>query len=879
MKQRPFWYIRRTSVQSDIDEELDLHLEMKIEELRARGMPIEDARQEALRQFGDLERTREYCRRQDEEKETDMQRSLMLQDFAQDIRIGIRSLVRVPVLTVTIIVTVGVGIGATAAIFSAIDAALLQPLPYAHSDRLVRIFTDAPPFKWRFSVADYLAFREQQTQFEESATYTDRSVIWSDGVSSEVVRARVVSWTFFSVLGIQPAIGRDFAEPDGRPGTPPSIIASHAFWQQGLGSRADAIGRPIKLDGAEHTVVGVLPPLSGPLERRQDLFLIQQFSAPARKGPFLYSVVARLREGTDWSVAASELRAINKRIFPVWRTSYQDDKATWSMEDLKTAIVGDVNAIAGLALASVAFVWLIACANASNLLIARVTSRRQELAVRAALGASRGRVVRYLLAESVLLGTGAVAVGACVAWGGVELLQGIGSTYFPRTQEMALDAPELWLLGGLTACSGLIFGLVPAMHGTGGSVDASLRSLGRSSTGSLTVRRLRRALVAAQFAIATPLLIVAGLLLSSLNQLKNVDLGFDHRNLITGSVRLPAGQYQEPGRVRVFWDELTRRMAAVPGVTGVAFADGLPPSGVGNLNNFDLEDFPAPPGQSQPSTPWVATTPEYFRVLGLTLLEGRLLDERDALTQDLESVVVDRAWAQRFFPNRSAVGKRFREGGCTTCPWISVVGVVSDVKYLGLDEPDDGTVYSPISEQELARFLVVRTRADPSTLLPALQRVVRELDPSAPLSNIATMDDLVTQSLERPQSLSWLVATFALVALVLSVVGISGVMGYYVHQHLKDISIRMALGGSSADVLRLVMGHGMRVVVTGVFLGVLAALGVTRLMSSLLFGVTAADALTFLTVSGGLVIVALVACFVPARRAIGIQPATVLRNE
>ncbi len=879
MRQRPFWYIRRRSVQSDVDEELRLHLEMRVEELRSHGMPVEAARREALRQFGDLVGTREYCRRQDEAKEMKVQRSLMFQDFGQDIRIAVRSLLRVPVLSLTVVVTVGVGIGATAAIFSAIDAALLRPLPYAHPERLVRVYTDAPPFKWRFSAADYLAFREQQTQFEESATYTDRSLIYSDGVSSDVLRARVVSWSFFSVLGIRPTVGRDFAEPDGRPGTPPSVIASHAFWQQRLGSRADAIGRPIKLDGAEHTVVGVLPPLAGPLERRQDLFLIQQFTPPPRRGPFLYTVVARLREGADPSVAASELRAINKRIFPIWKASYQDDKAIWSMEDLKTAIVGDVNAIAGLALASVALVWLIACANASNLLIARVTSRRQELAVRAALGASRGRVIRYLLAESAVLTTAAVALGAAVAWVGMQLLQGIGSTYFPRTQEIAWDARVWWVLAGLAACSGLIFGLVPAMHGSGGPVDTLLRSLGRASTANPAARRLRRALVAAQFAIATPLLIVAALLVASLNELKSVDLGFDHRNVITGSVRLPATQYQDPGMVRVFWDELARRITAVPGVAGVAFADGLPPNGVGNINNFDLEDFPTPPGQSQPTTPWVATTPDYFKVLGLTLLEGRLLNESDAQTPDLEFVVVDRAWARRFFPNASAVGKRLREGGCTSCPWTSVVGVVSEVKYRGLDKPDDGTVYWPMSTQGLARFLVVRTHADPSTLSPVLQRAVRELDPSASLSNVATMNDLVTESIERPQSLSVLVATFAFVALVLSVVGIYGVMGYYVQQHLKDISIRMALGGSSADVLGLVIGHGMRAVVAGVVIGVLVALGLTRWMSSLLFGVSAADSLTFATVSGALVVVALAACFVPARRAVGIQPATVLRND
>ena len=808
-----------------------------------------------------------------------MHQGLTVESAWQDIRVGVRSLLRVPVLTLTIVVTVGVGIGATAAIFSAIDAALLRPLPYGHAERLVRIYTDAPPFKWRFSAADYLAFLQQQTQFEESATYTDRSVIYGDGVSSEVVRARVVSWAFFSVLGIRPAIGRDFAERDGRPGTPPSAIASHAFWQQRLGGRADAIGRPITLDGAEHTLIAVLPPLSGPLERRQDLFLIQQFSPPPRKGPFLYSVVARVRAGVDPSVAASELRAINKRIFPVWKASYQDERATWSMEDLKAALVGDVRTIAGLALASVALVWLIACANASNLLLARVASRRQELAVRTALGASRGRVVGHLLAESAVLALGAVALGAGVSWAGVELLQRLGAPYFPRTQEMALNAPVWWLLAALAVCSGLIFGLVPAIQGTRGPVDAALRAQGRTSTGSFAVRRLRRVLVAAQFAIATPLLIVAGLLLGSLNQLQHVDLGFDHRRVITGSIRLPAAQYQDPARVSVFWGELARRMAAVPGVAGVAFADGLPPQGVGNLNNFDLEDFPAAPGQSQPSTPWVAASPEYFRVLGLSLLEGRLLDERDARTENLESVVVDRAWARRFFPNGSAVGKRFREGGCTTCPFTSVVGVVSNVKYLGLDAPDDGTVYWPLPEQGLTRFLVVRTQTDPLALLPTLQRAVREVDPSAPLSNVATIDDLVAQSLERPLSLSLLVAAFAAVALVLSVVGIYGVMGYYVQQHRREIAIRVALGGSAADVLRLVMGHGMRVVIVGVSAGVLAALIAARLVASLLFGVGAADALTFAGVSGALVIVALAACFVPASRAVAVQPAAVLRND
>ncbi len=480
-EKRPFWYLRRRAVKAEVDEELKRPLEMRINELVAGGMARDDARAEAMRQFGDLEATRAYCRRQDEERENEMQRALLFQDFMQDLRIGIRSLLRAPVLTLTIIVTVGLGLGATAAIFSAVSAALLRPLPYAEPENLVRIYTDTPPFKFRFSVVDYQAFTEQQTRFERHATYTDRAVSFDNGSTAELLRTRVVSWGFFSVLGLQPMLGRDFTEADGKLGTPPVAIASHIFWQQRLGGRADAVGRPVRLDGAEYTLIGVMPPAVGQLDRNFNLFLIQQFTPPRRKGPFFYSVIARLPKGADRALATSELHAINKALFPIWKSSYQDDKSTWNMEDLKTNLVGNVNTLAGLALAAVGLVWLIACANASNLLIARVTSRRQELAVRAALGATRSRVLRYLLAESVLLATGAVALGVAVASAGMQLLQTQGATYFPRTQEIRFDGPMIWLMVGLAISSALVFGLVPAMQASGGSVDAiaAIRTNGR----------------------------------------------------------------------------------------------------------------------------------------------------------------------------------------------------------------------------------------------------------------------------------------------------------------------------------------------------------------------------------------------------------------
>jgi putative ABC transport system permease protein len=415
-------------------------------------------------------------------------------------------------------------------------------------------------------------------------------------------------------------------------------------------------------------------------------------------------------------------------------------------------------------------------------------------------------------------------------------------------------------------------------------VDESLRTSGRSVTGSVAVRRLRRALVGSQFAIATPLLIVAGLLLTSLNQLGRVDLGFDTRNIVTGSLSLPDAQYPEAAQVAGFWSELERRVEALPGVSAAAFADGLPPDGVNNFNNFDLEDYPTQPGQSQPVTPWVSVTPDYFRLLGLTLLEGRLFDDRDGRAEQIEVIVVDRAWASRFFPNGSALGKRLKEGGCSTCPWTTVVGVVSVVKYAGMDVPDQGTVYWPMpglgsQEPTRSRSLVVRTDADPGVVMPSLRQVIRQLDPSLPFSSVATIDELASQSLQRPRSLSLLVGAFATVALVLSVIGIYGVMAYYVQQHMKDIGIRMALGGTSGDVLRLIVGQGMLVVAGGMVVGLAIAAALTRLTASLLFGVGAADSFTFAAVSVLMLTVALAACFVPALRASAIEPSVVLRNE
>jgi predicted permease len=418
MERQPFRFLRRKSreIAADVEDELREHLDRRTDALIAAGLSRDDARREAIRRFGDMEATRRYCRQQHELKEREMQRRFAIADLGQDMRIALRGLLRAPVLALTIVASVGLGIGAAASIFAIIDAALLRPLPYANSSQLVRIYTDSPPYRFRFSVVDYQALAAQQTTFTKVAGYVDRPMTYTDGATAERLRGRQVTASYFDVLGITPALGRNFTEAEARPGGQPSVIVSDQFWRQRLGARPDAIGRTITLDSVGYVVVGVLPRVTGPLEFGQDYFVAAQWSPPRRKGPFLLTAIGRLPDPPAAGAASAELREINRRLFPLWRASYQDEKATWGLMDLKTYLAGDFRSIARLALAAVGLVWLIACVNASNLLIARVTSRRRELAVRAALGASRSRVVRYLLAESAVLAVLASTLGSALAW-------------------------------------------------------------------------------------------------------------------------------------------------------------------------------------------------------------------------------------------------------------------------------------------------------------------------------------------------------------------------------------------------------------------------------------------------------------------------------
>jgi putative ABC transport system permease protein len=795
----------------------------------------------------------------------------------RDVSYSTRSLARTPALTATIVLTVGIALGATTAMVSIVRAVLVNPLPYAAPESLVWIYTDNPPYRFRLSVVDYRALEADHPTFSGVAAYQTSRVTVTEGGLAERVTAKAVTGSYFPLLGQTALIGRVFDASDDSRGDR-VVVLNAAYWARRFGSDPAIAGRTMIIDGESYTVAGVLQKTDGPLERDVALFTAARWPTPKRKGPFFTMVLGRLRPDVSRAAALEALRATNARLFPIWKSSYQDEKATWGMQDLKARAIGDVRSTLLLVVAAVACVLLIACANAVNLLIARALSRSRELAIRSALGASRGRLVQHLAVESGVLTAAAACAGLGVAFVAVNLMTTHGAAYIPRVDEVRLSGPVIGWLSALAVLSGALMfvgGLVPAIHGSRLRIDRALRSSGRSTTDGPAARRLRRALVAAEFALATPLIVAAVLVMASLDRLSRVSVGIDMERVLTAAVSLSSARYSRDSDREAFWDRTIERLAALPGVEAVALSDSRPPDGAGQTNNFDLEDRPTPAGQNQPLCTWVGASPGFFKAAGLALERGRLLDERSL--QD-NVVVVDRAWADRFFPGEEALGRRFKDGGCTTCPWTTVVGVVGTVKWIGLEVPDPGTVYFPFVDLPNAYFLL-RTAGDPSSLAPELFKVVRELDPGLALTNVATGEELVSESLAAPRYLSVLVGVFALAALLLSVVGIYGVMAYFVQQHTRDIGIRLALGGEPSHVRLMVVLHGLRLVAVGVALGAGAAFLSARFLTTVLFDVSPTEPSTIAGVPIALMAIATIACLATSRRAANLDPAEILRES
>jgi putative ABC transport system permease protein len=812
----------------------------------------------------------------------------VLSGLGAEARHAFRIWTKSPVLALTIVLTVGLGLGASTAMFAVVRVVLMDPLPYDGAGRLVRIYHAVGGNRWNISVADYQAIETQQTHFEGVAAYSssERTLTTEDVV--ERVRVRAVTAGWFDLMGVQAARGRTFEASDGNEGGPRTAVLSWRFWQSRFGADASAIGRLIHLDGRDHRVIGVLPREVGPLEERIDVFPALQFAPPTRKGPFNLTMVGRLRRGIDPAVAEAELRVINKRIFPIWQAGWQDSTATWGMMPLDEFVVGRFRPMLLLLFGAVGVVLLVASANAAGLLTARAIQRRAELATRAALGASGSRLARLLITESLLLACGGALMGLGIAAVAIRVVRTAGPDLLPRAGQVAMDGSVLAFAVLLTGLSLVIFGVIPALQllGRRAGIAQTLRSAGRTASGDSSAQRMRRVLVASQFAIAVPLLAGAALLLNSFLRLNRVDPGFDGEGVLTARLARTGAFAESPAEAVLFWDELLARVSALPGVTAAGFNNGRPPDQAADINNFDLLDRPTPPGESEPTAVWLVASPGFFDALDIRLVSGRMFDERDNADSDFTAALVDRTWANRMYPGEDPIGKRMYEGGCRAadCSIVHVVGIVDDVRYLGLDDSQTGaavgTVYVPQSQWIASSTnLYVRAQGDPLALLEPIRAIVRELDPAVPITAVTTATKLVDDALLAPRNLTAAVIGFAAVALILAMIGIYGVMNYFVNEHRKDIGIRLALGGKPAAVFGLVLGRGLKPVAAGTLIGFAIAMGVTRFIAGLLYGVSPRDATTLAIVAFAMFTTAALACWLPARAAARLDPARVLRLD
>lgn len=800
----------------------------------------------------------------------------------QDLRFALRMLFKNPGFTAVAAITLAVGIGANTAIFSVVNSTLLRPLPYAEPDRLSFVTIDRLEHGRRFTVskADFLILKERMQSFERLAAITTDRLNLTGVEEPERVSAMRVTADFFSILGVPPILGRGFAADEDRPGRPPVAVVSHALWLRHLSGDPGAIGRAITLNDQTYTVVGVMPPDFAFL-RSYDVWPILQLTPPTKRPPFFYRLLGRLKPGVGEPQLRAELASMHDQVERAWP---DPQKSGWAFEaePLKEFITGGARPVLLVLWVAVGFVLLIATANVANLLLSRAATREREIAVRAALGAPRRRLVRQLLTESLILAGLGGGLGLMVALWGIDLLRALEPGTLPRVSEVRIDRGVLVFTSFLSLASGVLFGLAPALQISRTRLNETLKEGGRAATESRGRLRLRGLLVIGQMALALMLLVAAGLMVKSFIRLQHVDPGFDPEGLLTVQLSLSQARYPEPRQQAAFYNRLVERARSLPGVQAASVSDSIPPDRLENVEMFEVEGQPVPTGQSLPLAEEVLIGTDYFRTLGIPLLQGRppgLQDNADAPPV----AWINQTMARRFFPDGDAVGKHIHAGGFgPEDPWITVAGVARDVKYNGLMADRAPTIYVPYEQQafpEGEMHLALRSSLDPGSLIAAVRREVQALDSGLPLAGVKTGGQLLAASVGRPRFQTLLIGIFALAALLLAAVGIYGVISYSAAQRTHEIGLRMALGARSRDVIRLVVGQGMRLALAGTGLGVIGALALTWLMKGLLFGVSATDPLTFALIAMLLAGVAFLACYLPARRATRVDPMIALRCE
>ena len=873
----PLW--RRRRREEELEEEIQSHLRMAIRDRMERGESAEEAESAARREFGNVGLIKETTR--------GMWGFGALETFWQDLRYGARMLLKQPGFTAVAVITLALGIGANTAIFSVVNAVLLRPLPYEDPDRLVVIWGTHPHVGREVaSLPDFVDWREQCRSFELMAATTSRSFErvppgWNfsltGGEEPERLIGDYVTDDFFTVLGIPPVLGRSFLPEEHRPGGPHVVVLSHGLWQRRFGSNPDIVGRAITLNGQDHTVVGIAAPhLWFPGSTDLWIPLAMDEAKAFRRSDFL-SVIARLKPGVSGAQAQAEMNTITARL----EQQYPQTNSGWRADlvPLHEQMVGDIRTPLLVLLAAVGFVLLIACANIANLLLSRAAVREREIAIRAAVGAGRGRLARQSGAESVLLALPGGALGALLALSGIDALVKLGPQDIPRLSEVGVDWRVFCFTVLLSLATGALFGLAPALQFSRLDLNEALKSGRSAGAMSRGRRRLSRALVVSEVALSLILLVGAALMIKSLYRLMNLDAGFDRENLLTLQLELPPAKYDHRRQVENFYRRIIESVRGLPGVVSATTVNMLPLSGARVVGAFHIAGRPAPPPDValMMDASVLSVGDRYIETMGIPLILGRSLSEQDRRDGPKEALI-NQAMARRYFHDQDPVGQRISLGLPQSPVWsMTIVGVVADVKQEAMEKEFYPAIIMPLTWP--AATLVVRARDNPLNLVAAIRGEIRSIDRDILVYKIRTMDQTLGATLEERRFTMFLLSIFAVVALALAAVGLYGVMSYTVSQRTNEIGIRMALGARRSDVLMMVVGEGVKLAGSGVLIGLGGALALTRLMRTLVFGVSATDPLTFTAVALSLTLVALLAALVPARRATKVDPMIALRCE
>ncbi len=869
----------------EIVEELAVQLESTYERARARGLSEDESSRLARAEVSDwpaLARTLGTIERPYVPPPiVGGGGGRLMTGFRQDLRYAWRALLRAPGFAAVAIITLALGIGATTIVYSIVDGILLRPLPIDDADRVMLVRETFNGEDGSLSWPNFLDMRERQTSFERFAAWRGLTANLTGVNEPRRLNVRHTTWDLLATLGVRPILGRDFTADDDRPGAERTAIVSYAFWQRELGGTPDAIGRQIMLDEAPVTVIGVMPQ-GFTIAREEDAFLTigANIGAAApmyagRGNHFGIAAIARLKPGAGVESAHAEVVSIARQLEQEYPATNSGNSA--SVRPLFEVLVGSARSMLYVLLGAVLTMLLIACANLANLMLARAAGRAQEMAVRRSLGAARWRLARQMLTESLLLAAIGGGVGVVLAYGGFEAMLALLPQNQPRIHIISIDWRVLTFAAAASIGTGVVFGLMPAMQAATGRSMLLLRSArvtGAAQSGAGT----RRTLLFAEVALALVLVTGAGLMLRTIRNLSAIDTGFTRDLIVSAQFNLPQ-RYDGPRRV-TFFDQALERLRAIPGVSHAAFTYSLPVAGSNWNSIFIIEGQPVPERSQLPSSGWIPITPEYFDTMGIRLVRGRWFDNRDLPTSP-EVVIVNETFARRFFGDNDPIGARVKQGWPEDkTPWRQIVGVVNDVRMNSLQEDPTLQAYLPARQlSQRSGAFVVRASVNSAALGRSVEAAIHEIDPNLPLFNVRTMDQVIDVAIGNERLTMALMIGFAGLALLMAAVGVFGVTAYSVSQRTHELGVRMALGAHPSSVLALVLRQEMSACVLGVVVGAIGALLLGSLLESLLFGITARDAVTVSTAALVLLAVTAIACLVPARRATRVDPATALRLD